>query len=71
MGEHTEHFSGAVLPVFELMPTVFWLAGEPSGDLQAAQVARALKVLRPDVAQVGWGGVHLESAGVRLLRNLD
>lgn len=53
------------------MPTLFWLAGEPSGDLQAAPIARALHQLRPDLKQVGWGGVHLESAGVSLLRNLD
>jgi lipid-A-disaccharide synthase len=46
---------------------IFLCAGEPSGDLHAANLVRALRRLRPDVECVGFGGDHLEAAGCRLL----
>lgn len=49
------------------MPRIFFLAGEASGDLQAALVARALRRQRPDVELVGVGGEAMAAAGVRLL----
>lgn len=49
--------------------TVFWVVGEPSGDLQAAAVARALGKGPQPVHQVGWGGTHMAQAGVELLHD--
>ncbi len=49
---------------------IFLSAGEPSGDLHAANLARALRSLRPDVEIVGFGGDHMEKAGVSLLFRL-
>ncbi|HXE71222.1 MAG TPA: lipid-A-disaccharide synthase [Candidatus Nitrosotenuis sp.] len=40
---------------------------EPSGDLQAAALARALRQRAPDLELVGVGGEHLRAAGVPLL----
>jgi lipid-A-disaccharide synthase len=46
---------------------LFISAGEPSGDLHAANLIRELKRLRPDVEIVGFGGPHMEREGARLL----
>ena len=46
---------------------IFLSAGEPSGDLHAANLARSLRKIRPDVEIVGFGGDHLRSAGATLL----
>ena len=43
------------------------IAGEPSGDLHASQVARRLKEKLPEIELVGMGGDLMESAGVKLL----
>lgn len=45
-------------------PTVFLSAGESSGDLYLAHVARALRALRPHVRLVGVVGPHGREAGV-------
>jgi lipid-A-disaccharide synthase len=50
---------------------IFLSAGEPSGDLHAANLVRALQDLRPDVECVGFGGERLEAAGCRLLYPLS
>jgi lipid-A-disaccharide synthase len=52
-------------------PDVLILAGEPSGDLHAAEVARALGRRLPGVRLVGLGGPCMAAAGVRLLAGLD
>ncbi len=46
---------------------IFVSAGEPSGDLHAANLVRAIHRLRPDAEIVGFGGDHLESTGARVL----
>src|SRR5262245_46093848 len=46
---------------------IFVSAGEPSGDLHGANLARALRLARPDVEVVGFGGERLAEAGCRLL----
>jgi len=40
---------------------IFLSAGEPSGDLHAANLARAILAMRPDAQIVGFGGKHLEA----------
>jgi lipid-A-disaccharide synthase len=44
-------------------------AGEPSGDRLGAGLARALRVLRPDVELSGMGGDEMAEAGVRLVQH--
>lgn len=46
---------------------IFISAGEPSGDLHAANLVRSIRKLRPDVEFKGFGGEHLQSVGVPLL----
>ena len=43
------------------------IAGEPSGDLHASQVARRLKERLPEIELAGMGGDLMGSAGVKLL----
>ena len=43
------------------------IAGEPSGDLHASQVARRLKEKLPEIELAGMGGDLMGSAGVKLL----
>jgi lipid-A-disaccharide synthase len=47
------------------------VAGEASGDLHGATLARALTSLEPGIALVGMGGPRMEAAGVRLLHGID
>jgi len=49
---------------------VFWIAGEPSGDLQAAPLVRALKEAAPVIEQSGWGGHQMKAAGMRQIYDL-
>lgn len=46
---------------------VFVSAGEPSGDLHGANLARALRRLNPSTQIVGLGGAQMREAGVELL----
>lgn len=46
---------------------IFISAGEPSGDLHAANLVRALRTRMPDAEFVGFGGPQMRAAGVRLL----
>lgn len=48
-------------------PTILLSAGEPSGDLHGAAVARALRDRWPDVRLFGLGGPLMAEAGVELL----
>ncbi len=48
------------------MAEVIFVAGEASGDLHAAGVAEELRLLRPDLELVGFGGPLMETAGVKL-----
>lgn len=49
------------------MPRIFIVTGEASGDLHGANLASALRALRPDVELVGVGGNRMQAAGVTLL----
>lgn len=46
---------------------IFISAGEPSGDLHGANLARSLRALDPGVACVGLGGGQMAAAGCELL----
>ena len=48
------------------MPSIMIVAGEPSGDLHASQVAHQLKALSPDITLFGMGGDRMEKASVKL-----
>jgi lipid-A-disaccharide synthase len=50
---------------------IFISAGEPSGDLHGANLARHLQELHPGVECVGFGGERMEAAGCRLLYPLS
>ena len=52
------------------MPCFFFSAGEPSGDLHAAELIVKLREKLPDVKIVGYGGPKMEEAGCELLRDL-
>ncbi|MFW6085181.1 MAG: lipid-A-disaccharide synthase [Gemmatimonadota bacterium] len=52
-------------------PTVFLSAGESSGDLHGAELARRLRERMPDVRLIGLGGSRMAAAGVELLAELD
>ena len=49
---------------------IYWIAGEPSGDVQAAAIAEALQARQGSTEQRGWGGPQLQAAGVALDRNI-
>lgn len=49
---------------------IFFSAGEPSGDLHAANLIRAIRAHRHDVEFVGYGGPHMAAAGCRLHEDL-
>ncbi len=49
------------------MSGILMVAGEPSGDRHAADLARALRLLLPTVRLWGMGGEHMAREGVELL----
>jgi len=51
-------------------PTIFFSAGEPSGDLHGAHLIRQLKERCPDLNVVGYGGPEMERAGCHLHADL-
>ena len=46
------------------------IAGEPSGDLRAASLARALLVLEPSLSISGVGGEKMRQAGVKCFADI-
>jgi lipid-A-disaccharide synthase len=46
---------------------IFISAGEPSGDLHGANIANALTQIEPGVLCSGFGGEHMQAAGLDLL----
>lgn len=52
-------------------PTIFLAAGEPSGDLHGAGLARALRARFPAARLLGLGGARMAAEGVELLAGLD
>lgn len=53
------------------MREVLFVAGEPSGDANAAAVARELKALGSEYRLVGVGGDEMRAAGVELIKHID
>jgi lipid-A-disaccharide synthase len=51
--------------------TIFLSAGEPSGDLHAARVARALRARFPEARLLGLGGSRMAAEGVDLLADVS
>ncbi len=45
------------------------VAGEVSGDIHGANLARELKALRPGIELCGTGGAHMRAAGVEILHD--
>ncbi len=52
-------------------PVILMLAGEASGDLHGAQVARALRARWPQATLLGLGGDRMAAAGVELFASLN
>ncbi len=52
-----------------LVPSVFMVAGEVSGDMAAASLAAEIRRLDPGVAMLGVGGPRMASAGVNVMIN--
>jgi lipid-A-disaccharide synthase len=50
--------------------TIFFSAGEPSGDLHGANLVRQLQTKCPQAQAVGYGGPLMEAAGCRLHADL-
>ncbi len=48
---------------------IFIVAGESSGDLHGAQLARELKTLSPDLELLGFGGAEMRASGVEILED--
>lgn len=53
------------------MPRILIVTGEASGDLHGANLASALRSLRPDVELLGVGGGKMRAAGVRLVQGIE
>ena len=49
---------------------IFISAGEPSGDLHAANLIRSFHKVIPDAEFIGFGGSHMETAGAAALNPL-
>jgi len=62
--------AGAAQPESRAAASLMVSAGEASGDLHGAQLARALSALVPGVKLTGMGGARMAEAGVRLLEDL-
>jgi lipid-A-disaccharide synthase len=52
-------------------PTIFISAGEESGDLHGAALARALRERFPGARLIGLGGARMQAEGVKLLAGLN
>ena len=52
------------------MYKIMFSAGETSGDMHGANLAKALQSLVPEVELFGFGGPQMEDAGVKLCRNM-
>ncbi|RED92622.1 lipid-A-disaccharide synthase [Marinoscillum furvescens] len=51
--------------------TLFFIAGEKSGDLHASQIIRQIKVAQPNVQIYGWGGEAMKKDGTTILQTQD
>jgi lipid-A-disaccharide synthase len=53
------------------MPRILIVTGEASGDLHGANLAVALRLMRPDAQLVGVGGPKMKAAGVELIPGIE
>jgi lipid-A-disaccharide synthase len=53
------------------MPRILIVTGEASGDLHGANLAAAIRRLRPDAEILGVGGSKMKAAGVALLAGIE
>ncbi len=51
-------------------PNLFFVAGEPSGDMHAANLIKAIREKRPETRFTGLGGPLMEEAGCVLQQNM-
>ena len=51
--------------------TVFIVAGEPSGDIHAAKLVSALKVISPKTKFFGNGGDKMAESGVEIIHHIN
>ena len=51
-------------------PTIFFSAGDPSGDIHGANLIRQLREQCPTVRAVGYGGPNMAAAGCQLHADL-
>lgn len=54
-----------------MAPRIFLSAGEPSGDLHGAALARSLRARWPDAVLFGLGGPLMQNEGVKLFAHVD
>lgn len=52
------------------MYKIMFSAGETSGDMHGANLAKAIKEISPDAYLFGFGGPQMERAGVKLYKNM-
>ena len=52
------------------MYKIMYSAGETSGDMHGANLAKALKNICSDIEMFGFGGPQMEQAGVKLCKNM-
>ena len=52
------------------MTKIMLSVGEASGDLHGASLAKALKILQPDISLLGMGGAGMRSAGVDIVYDI-
>ena len=54
-----------------LQHRILMIAGEASGDLLGAHLAKAIQALHPNIALLGMGGYHMRHAGVEIMIDAD
>ena len=50
--------------------TIFIIAGEPSGDIHAANLVKAIKKESPNINFIGTGGDKMKMEGVNLFQQV-
>ena len=50
---------------------IFFVAGEPSGDLHGSKLIKALKNIHPDITFLGHGGDRMKNAGMTIIEHVD
>ena len=53
------------------MSTIFISAGEPSGDIHAAELVLSLKKISPDINYIGNGGNKMANVGVNICNHIN